>query len=224
MHQNGFVPVEVRNSARIDPAALAFTKHMIRFRQQGKVSARTVGDVVPQIVMVNAHDRSGRFELYGGLWRLVCANGMLVSESETVAPIIVRHTSRIVDNVVANSHAIIQQHQQVFKHVDAMRKVKLTPRQQTKFASAALELRPDRPGIIAPQALLATRREADAGSDVWSVFNRVQENLIKGGVEGHTESGRRTVTAQIKSIGPDMRINRGCWELAMQCIANAARR
>ena len=127
MHAAGFVPVEVRNYMRRDPGRFAFTKHMIRFRQAGQLKARTVGDVVPQVVLLNAHDRSSAYELMGGLYRLVCSNGLLVSESSIVQPVKLRHTLQLAETVVETSLRIIQSHKQVFDHVKAMRAVELNP-------------------------------------------------------------------------------------------------
>lgn len=222
MHDNGYEPVEVRNYHRRKSSALQHTKHMIRFRQAGALDVRKVGDVVPQIVLINSHDRSSRFELYGGLFRLACLNGLLVSEGAQVQPVVVRHTTNVVEDVVAISERIIKQHANVFKYIDLMRKTKLTERAQLGFAKAALAIRPDRPGIILPNALLAPRRSDDAGPDMWSVFNRVQENLTKGGIEGHTANGRRTVTTEIRSIDADLKLNAGMWSLAMEAISKAS--
>ena len=216
-----FVPVEVRNFPRLNARDLRFTQHMIRFRQAGKVEARTVGDVVPQIVMLNSHDRTARFQLYGGLYRLVCANGLLVSTDEFVQPYIVKHLGDISKEVVKTSGRIIEQHGEVFKYVDMMRKVEMSKAAQLAFATAALTLRKDRPGIIDPADILVPRRPSDTAPNVWNVYNTVQENMTKGGVQGVTANGRRTVTHEVKGIKPDMRINAGVWSLAMQAIAKA---
>lgn len=224
MDRAKFVPVEVRNYARKAKDELRFTQHMIRFREAGKVDARTVGDVVPQVVLLNSHDRTSRFQMYGGLYKLLCANGLLVATDEFVRPYIVRHTKRVVDEVVSVAQRIIGEHAKVFQYVKQMRTIELTPRQRTAFARSALALRPDRPGIIDAADLLHARRKEDEPPTLWNTLNVVQENLIKGGVAGVTATGRRVVTAEIRAIRPDMRINAGVWSLAMQAIAKAARK
>lgn len=224
MHDAKLEPVEVRNYARKNSKDLRFTQHMVRFRQAGKLDARVVGDVVPQVVLLNSHDRSARFQLYGGLFRLVCANGLLVSENDLVAPYVVRHTKSAVEEVVGMAKQIIEHHGKIFQHVKLMRDITLTPRQRTAFAKSALELRPARPGLIAPDALLAPRRKEDEAPTLWNTFNVVQENLTKGGVPGATATGRRVQTGEIRSIEADMKLNAGVWSLAMQAIAKAARK
>ena len=65
-----------------------------------------------------------------------------------------------------------------------------------------------------PSALLAVRRVDDAGADLWSVLNRVQENLVKGGLDGRTANGRRQHTRPVQGIDQNLRLNRALWLLA----------
>lgn len=222
MHDNGFEPVEVRNYNRRNSAALVHTKHMIRFRQAGSIEARKVGDVVPQIVLINSHDRTSQFELYGGLFRLVCSNGMLVSDGEQVQPIHIRHTANMVEEVVDTSLRIIKQHKNVFKYVDAMRTIELSSKAQVEFARKALALTLTGTEKYTPQVLLAARRKEDEGPQLWHVFNRVQENMTKGGIEGKNANGRKVMTFGVRSIAKDVRLNCGLWALAMEVITKAS--
>lgn len=223
MHKAGFVPVEVRNYHRRDPNDFKFTKHMIRFRQAGALKTRTVGDIVPQIVMLNSHDRSSPYVLYGGLFRLLCANGMLASEGAHVQPIKLRHTVALAEHVVEVSMQIIKHHRHVFDHVKTMRGTLLKPAAQLTFARNALALRPERTGMIDAANLLTARRKEDEGNDVWHVMNRVQENLTKGGIEGKTKEGRRVRTMAVNSIHSDLALNTGIWSLAMAAINKASK-
>jgi hypothetical protein len=59
---------------------------------------------------------------------------------------------------------------------------------------------------------------------VWKVFNRVQENMTKGGIHSVTAAGRNTTTKPVNAINADMRINAGLWQLAMDAITKAKRR
>lgn len=222
MHKAGFVPVEVRNYMRRDPARMRTTKHLIRFRKAGAVGKLLVGDVIPQVVLLNSHDRSSRFHLYGGLFRLVCSNGLIVATSHSVQPVVVRHTTHLAEEVVATSELLVKQHGRILEHVNVMRKHKLTERQALQFAAKALTLRSPSAGMIEPAALLAERRAEDKGLDLWHVFNRVQENLTQGGLHGVTATGRHVRTTVVNSINTDVRMNAGLWELAMAAISKAS--
>jgi hypothetical protein len=62
--------------------------------------------------------------------------------------------------------------------------------------------------------VLAARRLDDNYADLWSVFDRTQENLIRGGLVGRGGSGRRQRTRPVQGIDPDLRLNRALWLLA----------
>lgn len=50
---------------------------------------------------------------------------------------------------------------------------------------------PDKTAPITESQVLAARRLDDNYTDLWSVFNHTQENLIRGGLVGRGNSGRR---------------------------------
>ena len=222
MRKNGFEPVEVRQSKRRAEERMAYTKHMLKFRQKGDVRKLTVGDVVQQAVMLNSHDRSSGFHLYHGLFRLICSNGMLVGDSANVEPIKVHHTVRLVQDIVERSIALIEHGENVLDLRKTMLKTILNERQVNQFAVAALEFRPARrKGVMEPAALLEVRRPEDNKSDLWHIYNRVQENMLRAGNETATETGRMTRTRGIGRIERDVSVNTKLWSLAVQTIEKA---
>ena len=84
------------------------------------------------------------------------------------------------------------------------------------FARAALALKYDEatPAPITESQVLMPRRHDDSRRDLWSVFNRTQENLIKGGLSGRSANGRRQHTRPVQGIDSDVRLNRALWLLA----------
>lgn len=221
MRENGFVPTQVNAYHRRSEEAREFTKHMIRFRPDGELRRIKKGDVVPQIVIINSHDRSSQFQLYGGLWRLVCENGLMVAEGAKVEPLIVRHTTSAVDGLLDATGKLIKQQKYVFEVVDEMSKIQLTEKQAVDFATRSLATRPERAGVIDPRELLAARRTEDQPNDLWHVFNRVQENLMKGGLKGITANNRAVVTRGVTSINADIAVNAGMWRVAVEAIERA---
>ncbi|NRE31720.1 DUF932 domain-containing protein [Burkholderia pseudomallei] len=55
---------------------------------------------------------------------------------------------------------------------------------------------------------------AETRRDLWSVFNRTQENLIKGGLSARAANGRRQTTRPVQGIDNGIRLNRALWLLA----------
>ena len=70
------------------------------------------------------------------------------------------------------------------------------------------------------------RRTADTGTDLWTVFNRVQENVIKGGLYGFTKDAigrpQRRRTREVKGIDQNDTLNRALWRLSMEMAKLAA--
>ena len=98
-----------------------------------------------------------------------------------------------------------------------MQSIALDTGESEVFARAALSLKyddPDKPAPITETQILMPRRVDDRRPDLWSVFNRTQENLIKGGLSGRTANGRRQSTRPVQGIDTNLRLNRALWLLA----------
>ena len=66
----------------------------------------------------------------------------------------------------------------------------------------------------APEGLLRVRRTEDAGQSLWAVFNRVQENALRGGLVGFSAAGQNIVSRPLRSPIADTRFNTDLWRLA----------
>ena len=194
-----------------------FQKHMVRFRQAGDIDQNTVGDSLPELVLTNSHDGTAAYQLHAGLFRLVCSNGLVIADA-TFTRIAIRHVGFDMDELLESSHRIIEEVPQIAATVEQMRSVILNTTQQEEFAEKALltryKTKEDSP--IESHKLLLSRRYEDRNNDLWSVFNRIQENVIQGGLRGFTKTNSRTRTRAIRSINENININKAIWGLAEQ--------
>ncbi len=66
--------------------------------------------------------------------------------------------------------------------------------------------------------LLKPRREADTNNDLFSVMNRIQENVIRGGVKawGRNQQNRmrQVTTREVKGNDQTVWLNRALWNAA----------
>ena len=221
MMAEGFQPFRASQSTSRIEGRAAFTKHMIRFRHAG-AQLQNVGDIIPEVVLINSHDGSSAYKLIAGLFRLVCSNGLMVSDAE-IAAVTVRHQGNILENVIEGSYSLVKDSQKAIGTAKAWSALQLTDGEQKVFGEAAHTLRfADAEGkvdtpITAAQ-LLAPRRSADAGNDLWKTFNRVQENTLKGGLHARAQwvNGERrnaVTTREVKGIDQDVKLNRALWTL-----------
>jgi hypothetical protein len=229
MQKAGFEAYAATQSSCRDEGRRDFTKHMIRFRREEDMArAAVVGELVPEIVMVNGHDGTTRYKLNAGVFRFACANGLLVADS-TLASISVMHRGDVVAEVIQASLRIAEQSGTVLETIKQWKSIQLSYDEQVAFATSAHRLRfESSEGKIAtaiqPTQLLNVRRMQDNRDDLWSVFNRIQENVIKGGLRGRTASsntaehgyvrGRRMSTREVTGIGQDVKLNRALWTRA----------
>lgn len=62
--------------------------------------------------------------------------------------------------------------------------------------------------------ILTPRRYEDRQDDLWTTYQRLQENLLKGGLSGRTAQGKRTHTRAVNGIDGDVKLNRALWVMA----------
>jgi hypothetical protein len=216
MIQAGFQPFAASQSRTKIDDKRDHTKHMIRFR--APMTALVVGETFPEIVLVNSHDGTSAYKLMAGLFRLVCSNGMIVADS-MIESVNVRHTGRVIEEVTTGSVELVEKMPAAIDAVARWKQIQLSAAEQTAFAEAAHAVRfADAEGTITtpiqPSQLLRSRRWDDNRPDLWSVFNRVQENVIKGGLTAWKPgSMQRTSTRMVKGIDQDVRLNRALWTL-----------
>lgn len=203
-----------------------YTTHMIRFRHRRDIlTDSNVGAYrhhvdkvnhlaeIPETVLVNSHDGTSAYKLWSGIMRLVCTNGLMV-EGSTIGSINVRHTggNDFDSRIIEATHEIIESTPGTMLAIEGMKQIQLPPKAAEIFAEAALELKDEE--RVTPSQVLRPRREADRTADLWTTFNCVQENIIKGGLDRRTDSGRRSSTRAVKSVGEETRLNRALWTLA----------
>jgi len=191
------------------------TKHLLRLRQVGDAHrAREVGDSVTEICLLNSHDGSSSYQMFAGVLRLVCLNGLMVPDT-TLGAIKVPHTGKVQDKVVEGAFEILEGCTRVIESRDGMKALTLSPPEQDIFARAALQLRYEAGAApIQAEQLLKPRRMEDRAGDLWTVFNRVQEHVIRGGLHGRTASQARTSTREITGIDQNVKLNKALWTLA----------
>ena len=222
LRDSGWFPSEVR-AQTVRGRRAEHAKHQIRFRRQGAgpLTARPeVGDTHFEVVLGNSHDRTSGFQLDAGLFRLVCSNGMTVKDND-LGSVSVRHVGEAPQLVVQSVEHIVTHLPRLQEAVDRWSTIELDKGSQLILANRAAELRWGDPADAPVDAfrLLKPRRWDDRGNDLWSVFNRVQENVIRGGQRGVGSTGRRIGVRAVGAIDADRRINQGLWSSATELAA-----
>lgn len=192
-----------------------FTKHLVRFRPLSQTTQ--VGGTHNEIVLLNSHDGTSAYRLMAGVFRLVCSNGLIVSEG-VLDDIRIQHSGRILENVAEGVQRMTGQLPLLSSHIEAMKETHLEPIEQKAFARAALLLKYDeQEAPVSPEQVLQPRRLEDKASDLWTTFNAVQESLVRGGHRyvKRTDRGiQRRTTNAVNSVSGNTSLNRALWALA----------
>lgn len=179
-----------------------------------------------EIILVNAHDGTSSYQMISGVFRFVCANGLFAGDA--FEEVKVRHTGDAVGQVIEGAYTVLEDADAIMADVAEMQGTRLTEREQGALAKAAHVLRFDDPDTapISADRLLAPRRRADGGDDLWSTFNRVQENVIRGGLSGISRDAqgrrRRRTVREVTGIDQTKALNRALWTLAEELGAHKA--
>ena len=219
LRKEGFDPFFAQQAnTRIEGKA-AFTKHMMRLRHRSITNAE--GEAF-EIILINANDGTSSYQMVPGFFRFVCANGLMVGDSFNEVK--VRHSGDAIDEVIEGAFTVLEDAPKVAEQVEAFKGIHLDEAERKVFAEVVHQVRfPDahnkdgKPAPIQPDALLKTRRNADRLTDLWTVGNVLQENVIQGGLSGRVKDAsgrtRRQRTRAVKGIDQNKIVNRAVWTL-----------
>lgn len=217
MRKEGFMPVQVIQARSRDYDRRGYAKHLVRFRRAEETNKEFARDVV----LVNSHDGASAFNLMAGAFRYICQNGLIFGKVDTQVK--VPHKGDVLGQVIEGSYRIVSDFDQITESVERMREVQLERPEQVALATAALQLRFDGKKAeeipVSAERLLATRRYEDRRDpSLWSTFNVIQENVIRGGLSGRVTNAngqRRNVsTRAVNGIDQSTALNRALWTLA----------
>ena len=220
LRAQNWLPVAVEEQRIRTEARRGFQKHLLRFRRAEQME--TLDEWNVELVLINSHDRGCAYQVHAGIYRRICANGLVMS-SDSFEAIRFRHSKLETDAVVQASFRLLDFVPRVGELVNRFRARSLEASESLALASHALLLRYDglESAPVAPETLLQARRPEDEGPDLWRVMNRVGENLERGGVSDWHKDRRgklRSVRA-LRGIDSKVDLNKGLWGLAER-IAN----
>jgi hypothetical protein len=220
LRKEGFQPFMVAQGLSRIEGKTPYTKHMLRMRHASQ--AREQGEA-NEVILINSHDGTSAFQLLAGRFRFVCQNGLVCGE--ILDDIRVKHKGNVQDQVVAGAYQVLDGFTRVVEEVDVMKQLPMSVEEQVIFAETALSLRYEVDEAtgrvkspIDPRQAIQMRRIEDSGDSLWLAFQRLQENLTRGGQPGQTRTAdnkvRNVTTRPVNSIDSNVKLNRALWVLA----------
>jgi len=214
---HNWYPTLVSEAKVRDEEKQGYQQHLVRFRHLEDLINPKENAV--ELLLFNSHDRTKSFSISAGIYRFVCANGLVLADSvfETYK---IKHLG-MQDNDVSKAIASITDVKtEIIEKIERLESIKLSSSEKESFAKLAIPLRFDEHLSVNPNDLLVPHREDDRRDDLYTVLNVIQENLLRGNVSGiNKNTNRRFTSKEISSISKDVDINKGLWEIAEK-IAN----
>jgi hypothetical protein len=221
MADYGYLPTQAaqKRSRKADPMHAA---HMLAFSKTTDIAE--TGDIRPEIILYNSHDGSGSVKLFAGAFRFICSNGIVAGEGFQSR---IYHSRALngFEEMLRNTVATLPE---LMGRIDRMRGVSLTTGEAYDMAIAGVATRwsdytgqPKGAYAVAQTVkdVMQVRRLGDEGYDAWTVFNRIQEGVVRGNAmirsitEQHPQGVMRKARP-VNSIKEAVRINTELWNIA----------
>ena len=220
----GWHPVEAKQRKSKNNGTI-FSKHLLKFQNEDVYLERENGErSYIEIILLNSHDGFTSFRFMIGIFRSICSNGLVIADEqfenlrirhigysfnelrETIRKSIEKvnnHTS-IINNMVDR---VLTQEEKNNLALNAM----LTRLNITSEDSQTPTFKYDEDTI---SEVLEPIREADRGDDLWTVFNVIQEKMIRGGFRIALEGKKERKLRKITSFERDIKLNQDLFKLA----------
>ena len=183
MKAHGLELTSIQKTRVRDNSREGYQKHLMRFKPTFTVPAIAGHD--HEVLVVNSHDGSSSYRMLAGLIRFACSNGIIVGDFSTEVKI--RHVGMTDGKLAQGLKEVYATFETQKRVVEQMQSFTPTPLQIAHVATEiARERIAKRKGSFDHKLTLSTvmgaKRDADAGLDLWTMFNRIQESVIRGGI------------------------------------------
>jgi hypothetical protein len=193
---------------------LGYQKHVMRFNTG---VSNTHGNL--QLLAINSHEGSSSLTFRLGFFRLVCSNGLIVG-SDLIPQVKVRHTA---NGLLKLDNAIEEVMEYQTAAVSAMTRMMETKVNAETFEILGKEILKLRLGDKFSDKLVPlfeAKRWEDDKEDLFSVFNVMQENVIRTGFYAlNKETNVATKIRAIRGVESNVVLNNALFNAAMKFAA-----
>jgi hypothetical protein len=228
MADYGYFPTQAaqKRSVKTNPA---FSQHMIAFAKTNDIGTEGNG-MRPEIILYNSHDGSGSVKLFAGAFRFICSNGIVAGDGFSSR---IYHSKSLLafEDMLRST---VETLPALMGKIDRLRSLSLESGQIHDMAIAAVATRwkdytgqEDKGSYAVAQTVkdvMSAQRLEDRGYDAWTVFNKIQENVLRGNAfvrsitAAHPEGTMRKARS-LSSIKQHVTINQELWNIAEEITA-----
>jgi hypothetical protein len=235
----GFRPTQATQRPSRNTSHRPFAMHAISFAHDSDLNENNK-DSRPEIILYNSHDGKSALKLFSGVFRFICSNGIVAGNGfqskmrhshttangfETMLKDTAANLPRMMDRVAALQETTVDNESAMdFAYNAAALRWERVPQD---MAGGNMPSEQAKPGAYynhgTVRDMFAANRYADHGPTAWLIFNRIQENIMRGGPSIVSLTNRAKETGQgwklrkskaITSLPKTIDINRKLWDLA----------
>lgn len=203
------------------------SKHVISLTH-GTIEGLAAKEGTALIRIENSHNGLSTFKINAGFYRLVCSNGLIAPDS-SVANSRIRHIQGMKEDVIEASFRVIEQMPLLMESLNHMKSIALNRDEKLLLAESSVNILFDQKTIdlnktkrndLRERLLIAHNNVDRTSTDLWSTFNVIQENAIRGGFKMFRESEKGEVNyakrREVTSIDSNKKINQELMALAQK--------
>lgn len=196
------------------------SSHLLAFSKPQDVADST--GVRPEIILYNSHDGTSSVKLFAGAFRFICSNGIVAGQGYSSK---LYHTKSALSGFEDMLKNIVDSMPSLMDKMERLRHMQLSFEEREAMATAAVKTRwsmldntvSDAPvkGSYATRATvvdaLQHHRQQDAAVDAFTLWNRIQENVLRGNlmIKSFNKLGEGTYrkSRPVASVSEHVRIN-----------------
>jgi hypothetical protein len=201
----GWMPYAAKQSNVRKDTKAGFQSHLVKFTRNESLSDDDKERF--DLLLFNSHDKGTAFKLSMGVFRFVCANGLIVGREDLEFRH--KHIGFDEQSFMTSVSELSNQGRVIAESVADYKQIELTRNEQGIYAQSAAQIITDTPENMNTYDILRPRREQDRQDNLWATYNRVQENVMKGGIRRK----KQTRTRKVKALKKDAKINKALWLL-----------
>jgi len=191
-----------------------YQKHVMRFNT-GLSNAH--GNL--QVLAINSHEGSSALTFRMGFFRMVCSNGLIIG-SDLIPQIKVRHSQSGLLKLNDSVDELMQWQRVAMDNIEKMSSYKVTAEEFEKLAIASAKIRMGEKFTDKIVPLFESKRYADNSPDLFTVFNVIQENVMRTGFYAlNKETNTAVKVRAIRGVNASLELNTALYNEAMKLIA-----
>lgn len=214
----GWNPVSYESPKRRSDEQASYGRHTITFEHKDGI---IFNGLKPRVHLDNSYNGLSPLRINGGMQRLICTNGMMISVGKSVA---IRAVHKGLDKgwiddilekaIESAKYGITRAEEwstQILEEEEKLTFANIllnSPKISTRFYNKA----PDSWTEDDMEALMSPVRDEDTGNDLFTFMNVLQEKILRGGFMLEKDSGKIRKVKPLNDVFRSGYINKEIWE------------